>query len=465
MDPNTFNIQDYNNDKNIKKNDDDSSNFEDSDYDTEVEIPKYLEVKLLKSGTEKAEKENLFELIEKQYDKATQVTDISPQVKVLLSQPQNEIIVNFPVTLENGETKLFKGYRVQHNNLVGPYKGGLRFHEGVYLDECKALAYWMTMKCSLHHLPLGGAKGGIKFNPREYNRLDLKRITKGFARALYKYIGSDVDIPAPDVGSNDQTMDWMTHAYNEMHPTKDFAVFTGKSVEYKGNKARKAATGRGVVRCIRKWAEDNQISLEGKTYILQGFGNVGSHCAMLLNQLGMCLVAVGDHTRYIKSKESFNVFMMKQHVEKHYSLKDYPHGTTISKEEFFKIECDIVIPAALELQIDAHLASNLNCKLVVEAANGPLHDSADEVLQARGIEVIPDILANSGGVIASYLEWLQNKQHTVFEKEYVNEWLDKRMDETYDKVTKLSSSKNITKRIASYSIALLKIDEQYKRIH
>jgi len=410
-------------------------------------------------------KDNLYELIQQQYQQAIEITSISDEVQIILAQPQNEIIINFPVKLQNGTLKLFKGYRVQHNNLLGPYKGGLRYHQQVYLDECKALAFWMTLKCSLHNLPYGGAKGGIKFNPHDYSREDLKNITKEFTKGLYRYIGSDIDIPAPDMGSNAQIMDWMTHTYNEIHPSKDFAVFTGKSPFYEGNVARAGATGRGVFLCIEKWAKTNKIDLKGKTYILQGFGNVGSHTAMLLNQLGMSLIAVGDHTGYLYGTEGFNVFKLKQYNDKHKSLRGYSYGEQINKEQFFAVECDVVIPAALELQIDAKIAEMLKCKVVVEAANGPTNSEADKVLQERGIELIPDILANGGGVIVSYLEWLQNKQHTTFTEKYVNDWLDERMCQTYDKAQKLSKDENITMRMASYALALTNIDEHYKRIH
>lgn len=410
-------------------------------------------------------KENLFQLIKEQYEKALKITPMCEEVKTILSQPQNEIIVNFPVKLQNGETKLFKGYRVQYNDLLGPFKGGLRYHEDVYLDECKALAFWMTLKCSLQNLPLGGGKGGIKFNPREYGDIDLKNISKEFAKALYRYIGSDIDIPAPDMGTNDQTMDWMTYQYNQLNIQKDMGVFTGKSTKYGGCKGRSGATGRGVYLCVLKWAESNNIDLKGKTYILQGFGNVGSHTAMLLHSLGMSLIAVGDHTGYYQCNEGFNVFKLNNYNKQHKSLDGYSVGDKISKDDFFSLECDIVIPAALELQIDKHIAKIINCKVIVEAANGPTDNEADEVLEQRGIDVIPDILANSGGVIVSYLEWLQNKQHTSFDLKYVENWLDERMIETYTKTDLISKKLNITKRLAAFYIALLNINDHYKRLN
>jgi glutamate dehydrogenase (NAD(P)+) len=409
---------------------------------------------------------NLYELVQKQYELALDDMNFPEDLKLILSQPQNEIIVNFPVTLENGKTEIFKGYRVQHNNLCGPFKGGIRFHQDVYLDECKSLAFWMTIKCALQSLPFGGAKGGIKFDPYKYSVEDLKLISSAFSSALYKYIGSDVDIPAPDVGTNAQIMDWMTSAYNRIHSkikSTDYGVFTGKSVDCEGNVARAGATGRGIVICIEEWAKRRNIDLRGKTYILQGFGNVGSYTAKLLHALGMSLIGVGDHTCYIENQEGFNVFKLTKYSEEKKSLKGYT-GTVISKEDFFKIKCDIVIPAALELQIDHNIASLLNCLAVVEGANGPTDVEADEELESREIEVIPDILANSGGVIVSYLEWLQNKQYTIFEEDYVNKWLDTRMRKTFNTVYDMSVDCECSMRTAAYRIALNKINKHYQRI-
>lgn len=410
-------------------------------------------------------KENLFTLIQRQFDNALKVTSISEETKKILLRPKNEIIINFPVKLENGQIEIFKGYRVQHNDILGPFKGGLRFHQDIYLDECNALAFWMTIKCSLQNIPFGGGKGGVKFNPNDYGRDDLKRISQEFSKALYRYIGSDVDIPAPDMGTNEHIMNWMTHAYNSLHHCKDYAVFTGKSTQYGGCLGRSSATGMGVYFCIKKWAEINNIDLKGKTYILQGFGNVGSHTAMLLNELGMSLIAIGDHTGYIWCDEGYNVFKLDKYNKENKSLQGYPVGKSISKEEFFSLECCIVIPAALELQITEEVAQSLNCQLVVEAANGPTDEKADEIIEQKGIDLIPDILANSGGVIVSYLEWLQNKQHTSYELDYINNWLKKRMDETYQKVHNKALSMKTSKRIAAYNIALKNIDQKYKIIN
>ncbi len=261
----------------------------------------------------------------------------------------------------------------------------------------------------------------------------------------------------------------MLHEYHSIQPRhhnhKDFGIFTGKSTLYGGNDARTGATGRGVDLCIQKWSEYAGVDLKGKTYILQGFGNVGSSTSNYLHSRGMILIGVGDHTVYLHCKEGFNIFKMIEYVKTNHSLKDYDSGEHIECQDFFKLKCDIVIPAALELQINADVAANLDCRVVVEAANGPTNFEADQILKDRGIDVIPDILANSGGVIASFMEWKQNKQHTTFDVQVVNDWLEKRMAETYDKIEKICREKNITKRMACYNLALSTIDKHYKNFN
>jgi glutamate dehydrogenase (NAD(P)+) len=319
------------------------------------------------------------------------------------------------------------------------------------------------MKCSLQNIPFGGGKGGIKFNPRDYNREDLKHISKAFSRAIGNYIGSDIDIPAPDMGTNDQIMDWMLDAYNDQRNKREFGVFTGKSVYCGGHRKREGATGKGVYWCVKEWFSEKEIDPKGKTYILQGFGNVGANTAMLLHQLGMVLVGVGDHTGYWSSSEGFNVYRMYNHVQENKCLDGYFNQDKISKEDFFSTECDVVIPAALELQIDKPIAERLNCMVVIEAANGPTNTEADQVLVDREIDLVPDILANSGGVIVSYLEWLQNKQSTVFQDSYVDEYLEQRIVKTFQTVKEVSNRLGVSRRIAAYNLALTHIDTIYHR--
>ena len=405
---------------------------------------------------------NLVKLIKTQIENVKEYYDISRKTELILMTPQNQIIVHFPVKLESGEIKIFKGYRVQHNNILGPYKGGLRFHPNVYLDEFNALAFWMTIKCSLQNLPLGGGKGGIKINPYDYSKNDLEKISKNFARSLANYIGEDIDIPAPDVGSNSQMMDWMNDELMKSQNTTKVGNFTGKSVCCNGSNGRTEATGFGVVLCIKEWAIHNNIDLNGKTCCLQGLGNVGSYVAIYLDMLGMKLISVGDHTGYLYNSNGFNVSELVEHSNKNRGIHGYPSEKTITKEEFFKLRCNILVPAALELQITKENADTIDCDVIVEGANGPLDNDADEILKNKNIDIIPDILANSGGVIVSYYEWLQNKSSEKWTKEFVLNKLTNHMNKTFRKVLEIKKENNISYRNASYIKSIKHIDDVYK---
>ena len=405
---------------------------------------------------------NLYNLVLEQYTEMLNHYNINEEIKEYLTFPKNEIIVNYPVRLDSDKVKIIKAYRVQHNNILGPFKGGIRFDENVCLDEVKSLAFWMTLKCALQNIPYGGAKGGIKINPYKFSKKELERISKGYATNMFKYIGENRDIPAPDLGTNSQIMDWMTDAYQKKAQSHNNAVFTGKSIECGGSKGREQATGFGVVECIKLWAEKKKFNLCGKTFIIQGFGNVGSNTAVLLVQLGMVCIGVSDHTRCIKSEEGFNVFKLKQHCKQNKTIKDYPFGEDISYEDFFGIECNIIIPAAKELVICGDSANILNCQLVVEAANGPIDLEAEKIILNNNIEIIPDILANSGGVIVSYYEWLQNKRSEYWDEKTVLEKLTDKMKQTFDIVYNKHLNENISMRISCYILAVCKIEKIIK---
>ena len=407
---------------------------------------------------------NLYDLVILQYNQIFDLYEIDEDIKEYLTFPKNEIMVNYPIRLDDGKVKMLKAYRVQHNNVLGPFKGGIRFSQDIYLDEVKSLAFWMTIKCSLQNIPFGGAKGGIKINPYEYSNSELERISKGYSEVMYKYIGENRDIPAPDLGTNSQIMDWMTDAYQKKGRTHNNSVFTGKSIHCGGCKGREEATGFGVVECIKLWARKNNIDLCGKTYIVQGFGNVGSNTAILLSQLGMICIGVSDHTRCIKSEEGFNVYKLQQHCREHKNIEKYPYGENLNKEEFFSLECSVIIPAAKELVIVGEEDGNkLNCELVVEAANGPIDTEAEKIILEKGIEIIPDILANSGGVVVSYYEWLQNKRCEYWTKKEVLEKLELRMEETFNLVYEKSKTEKMSMRNACYIMAIQKIAEKIKR--
>ena len=413
------------------------------------------------------DKNYIRKMCEIQLNKALDSGSFDSDLKIALSQPAHEIIVNFPVKLEDGNLKMFKGYRVQHSNLLGPYKGGLRFHPEVYLEECKALAFWMTIKCALQNIPFGGGKGGIKFNPRDYSQEDLKRISRKFCNSLYKYIGPDRDIPAPDMGSTAQIMDWMTAEYQSIGKTHTYGVFTGKSLGFRGSQGRNEATGRGVVQCIKSHLSNE---LYGKTYMVQGFGNVGSFTCDFLNQDGMICLGIGDHTGYLFNKNGLDIPSLLSYNYKHKCIKGYvsanEYDMWLDKDSFFSQTCDIFIPAALELQIDKNLAQQMNCGAIIEAANGPCYIEADEVFQEKGIPVIPDILVNSGGVIVSYYEWLQNTRDEYWELEEIREKLDKQMQKSYNEVFNTMVKNNLDNmRVAAFHVALRNLEKTYIAKH
>ncbi|MCZ6782948.1 MAG: Glu/Leu/Phe/Val dehydrogenase [Proteobacteria bacterium] len=410
---------------------------------------------------------NLYHLATAQLERASRVIGLDPEVALLLAQPKNELIIHFPVRLTSGEIRLFKGYRVQHNNILGPFKGGVRYHESVTLDESKALAAWMTWKCALQELPFGGAKGGIKFDPNQVSREDLERITRRFTHALGTNIGPEWDIPAPDMGTDAQVMDWMMDTYSNIVSTQEKhnvkRVVTGKSVACGGSQGREEATGWGVVMCIEEWARVRGVDLQGTTLSLQGYGNVGSHLAMAMARLGASLVAVGDHTGYRVSPEGFNPYKLAEYQASEGSLAGYPGGTEVDRDEFFSTPCDVFVPAAVALAIGAQEALDLPCRVVAEAANGPMDLEAERILQERGVDVLPDILVNSGGVVVSYLEWLQNKRGERWDSKDVQGKLVRRMAQTFQQVRNTMAELETDMRTACYALALGRLSEVYRR--
>lgn len=408
---------------------------------------------------------NLYLIVQQQLEKASKAINLSKEIALILSQPKNELIVNFPVRMDDGSYRLFKGYRIQHNNILGPFKGGIRYHEDVTLDEVKGLAAAMTWKSALHDIPYGGAKGGIKFNPRLHSKSELERITRRYTHALGANIGPEFDIPAPDVGTNAQTMVWIMDTYMNVvgfHEKNAMRrVVTGKTIAAGGSYGRETATGQGLVHCVTEWAKERRFNLNGCTFSVQGYGNVGSHASKILAKLGATLVAVGDYKGYIYNPEGLNTHKLSEHVQATGSVEGYKHSKPISRDEFFSVECDIFIPAALELEIGEKEAKALKCKVVAEGANGPTYPEAENILLDRGVDVLPDILVNSGGVMVSYYEWLQNKRSERWELEEVEEKLEKRMKRTFEQVRDVASERKLDYRTASYAIGLQRIEQAY----
>ncbi len=409
---------------------------------------------------------NLFEIASRQVEKAIKLVNLDDDISQILAQPKNEIITNFPVRMDNGKFQIFKGYRVQHNNLLGPYKGGIRYHHEANLDEMKALASWMTYKSALHDIPFGGGKGGVKVDPRQHSKTELERITRRFTAALGSNIGPEFDIPAPDVGTNEQTMVWMMDTYMNIVAQRERnsvrGVVTGKSVTSGGSYGRREATGQGVVHCITEWAKDKNFNLDGAHVIIQGFGNVGTYTARLLSQKGAVVVGVGDVGGYVANPEGINPHKLSEHVVKTGSVAGYKGATKVSREEFFAIEADIFVPAALELELGLKEAKALKVKMVVEGANGPTYPEAEDYLLGKGVDVIPDILCNSGGVIVSYYEWLQNKRSEQWDLEDVLARLEKRMKQTYANVRQYAQTHKTDWRTASYAIGLERLQHCYR---
>lgn len=416
--------------------------------------------------TAKPRKMGMYENVKNQFEKAAEVMNLDESVKKILSITNNEIIVHFPVKMDNGEVQVFTGYRVQHNNALGPYKGGLRYHETVDIDAARALATWMTWKTSLAGLPFGGGKGGIQLDPKKYSQAELERITRRFTFALGDNIGPEHDIPAPDVNTNAQMMAWIADTYmstkSPAERSKNQHVVTGKPVGSGGLEGRDRATGFGVVVTLEAWAKLRNTPLEGKRYIVQGFGNVGYWTAHFMNQNGAVLVGVQDATGTIYNPDG----MDPEDLLKYQSDNATIHGYTdhdFDGNKFFGIECDIIIPAALGNQITEENAGNIKARVIAEGANGPTDTEGEAILLANGVEIIPDILCNSGGVIGSYYEWLQNRNGEIWTMDDVITKLRKKLEGAFDKVVETSDKYKTDWRTAAYIVALTRIEMAYKQ--
>jgi glutamate dehydrogenase (NAD(P)+) len=410
---------------------------------------------------------SIYETVRAQFDRAADQMALDPEIRKILSETTNEIVVNFPVKMDNGHIRMFTGYRVQHNNVLGPYKGGLRFHPAVNIDEVRALAAWMTWKTAIAGIPYGGAKGGIQFEPWQCSRGELERVTRRFTFALGSNIGPEYDIPAPDVNTNPQIMAWILDTYLSMMPplerNRNVHVVTGKPVESGGSLGRDKATGQGIAFVLQAWARDSSFDLEGATYTLQGFGNVGSWTAKLLAPLGLTLVAVEDHTGAIINRAGIDPFDLEAHVDAEGGVERYPEAEPLSHREFFSTEADLFIPAALENQITEETAPWLNVRYVIEGANGPTNIEGGQILKDRGILVLPDVLCNAGGVIVSYFEWLQNKRSEFWDLEQVDAKLRKQIVSAYRHVRDTVEAYETDWRTAAYIVALTRLSEVYKR--
>jgi glutamate dehydrogenase (NAD(P)+) len=402
-----------------------------------------------------------------QFQRAAELIDLEPRYREILSFPKNEIIVNFPVTLDDGSMKVFTGYRIQHNNILGPYKGGLRFHPDVDLDEVRALAAWMTFKTALANVPFGGAKGGLTIDPHDYSTDEMRRIVRRFTHALGSNIGPDHDIPAPDMGTSSETMDWVMDTYSNISSPDARqvvkGVVTGKSIACGGSVGREAATGRGVLYSLRHWCGETESRLDDLSVSIQGFGNVGSHFATLAAQAGCTVKAVADHTGTIVNTDGIDVDKLRMWAAEHEGVHGFPGADAADTEDLFRVETEVFVPAALENQLTLDRARVLPARVIIEAANGPTTPEADDYLCDNGVDVVPDILANAGGVIVSYFEWLQNKSARAWSFNDVDGRLRNLMWQAHDQVVARVGEHGCSRRDAAYIVALDRIIDVYNR--
>jgi glutamate dehydrogenase (NAD(P)+) len=407
------------------------------------------------------EPESAFETAQAQLHKVARMLEIPPGMAEVLAAPRREFTVNFPVRMDDGTTRLFTGYRVQHNDARGPMKGGLRYSTLVTLDEVKALAMWMTWKCAVVDLPYGGAKGGVIVNPKELSDGELERLTRRYASEIGIIIGPNEDIPAPDMGTDGRIMAWIMDTYSMNHGHSVPGVVTGKPIEIGGSKGRVEATGRGVLYVTQEACKLRGLDLAGATVAVQGFGNVGSVAARLLAQAGARVVAVSDHTGGVYNEKGLNVEAIYADRQPggligDHEPEEFDH-THVSNEELLTLPVDILVPAAIEGQLTEDNARDVKAKMVVEAANGPTTDAADAILNERGIFVVPDILANAGGVVVSYFEWVQDLQSFFWEESEVNQRLQRIMVNAFAAVAALSQSRGVPMREAAYIVALQRV--------
>lgn len=389
-------------------------------------------------------------------DKAAKAVGMKEEDYVLIKYPERELKVSVPVKMDDGSVRVFEGYRVQHSTSRGPCKGGIRYHQSVNEDEVKALAAWMSFKCAVVNIPYGGAKGGIKVEPSSLSKGELERLTRRYTAMILPIIGPEKDIPAPDVGTNAQVMDWIMDTYSMMNGYTIPGVVTGKDFEVGGSLGRPEATGRGVMIITMEVLDKYKLAPPDVSVAVQGMGNVGSVAARLLYEKGCRIVAVSDVSGGIRKESGLNIPEIIDFVKQHKLLKDYnAEGVEhIDNRALLTTKCDILIPAALENQITADVAEDLNCRLIIEAANGPTTVEADAVLEKRGIVVLPDILTNAGGVIVSYCEWVQNLQSLTWDENDVNATLFKVMTRALTDVYHKARDYKISYRLAAYAVAI-----------
>ncbi len=409
--------------------------------------------------TEETQKINPWQMVLAQIDKAAKFLKYDPDMIEKLRHPERSLQVAVPVRLDDGRIKVFKGFRVQHSTVRGPAKGGVRYHPSVDLDEVTALAAWMTWKCAVMNIPFGGAKGGVECDPDHLSRGELERLTRRYTAEIFNFIGPDRDIPAPDVNTNPQIMAWMMDTYSMQVGHVVPGVVTGKPIAIGGSEGRKDATGLGVVFMVIEAAKRLRMRLDRATAAVQGFGNVGSSAARSLAREGVKIIAVSDRTGGIHCDSGINPFELHRHFLQNGSIADFPGCERITNEELLALPCDILVPAALENVIHRENAGKVSAKILAEGANGPVTPIADEILRERGVFVIPDILANAGGVTVSYFEWVQDLQNYFWNEAEINNRLRQLMVSAFKKVMAIADEHRVDNRTAALMLGIGRVVE------
>ena len=401
--------------------------------------------------------ENPFEAMMSRFDFAAQKLSLDPGLYQVLRAPEKQVIVAVPYLKDAGGVEVLTGYRVLHNRARGPAKGGIRFDLGVTLDEVKALAAWMTWKCAVVNIPFGGSKGGVVCDPSQLSNAELERITRRYTSAIIETLGPDSDVPAPDVNTNERVMAWVMDTYS-MHVRHTVtAVVTGKPVEMGGSLGRREATGRGCMQVTREALRKLRMPIEGTRVAVQGFGNVGSVAADMMERQGMKIIAVSDKSGGVYNPKGLKMRDLLEHVRRQRFLSEYKDADHLSNEDLLSLDCDVLVPAALENVINSHNAGAIKARIICEGANGPTSAGADRILDEKGVFVIPDILANAGGVTVSYFEWVQDRGGYFWDEETVNQRLERIMVHSFEDVTTMAERHGVNLRIAAYMVAIERV--------
>lgn len=400
---------------------------------------------------------NPFLNAQRQITEAAKYSDCKPDIVKVLTEPQKVMEVSIPIEMDNGKVEIFKGFRSQHNNYRGPYKGGIRYHPGVNIDEAKALSTWMTFKCATTDIPFGGAKGGIIVDPHKLTKHELKHLTQGYIDKIFEMIGPDQDIPAPDVYTDAQIMAWIMDEYSHISRIHSPGVVTGKPVENEGSLGRNTATAQGAAYVLFEYLKANSIDIAEVTVAIQGYGNAGANLAKILHKAGAAIIAVSDSKGAIYNKDGLEPEQVSKHKLKNGSVRGFKSAKDITESEFFKLPVVVLAPSALENVITLKNAGVIKAKCILELANGPVTPDADDILDSKGIDVIPDILANSGGVTVSYFEWVQNRSRYYWTEEEVAERLLEKMTRVFQAIHDFKTARKISYRKAAYALAINRI--------